>query len=187
MRKFEIECKELTAERKKILAEKEVPPFSKASRAVMAVGGAWIFYHGTRGDVPQSVQNMAVLFTVIGIATILLAIFMQKLIEIKYFSKATKNGWFPASVSIGKGGVFVRRRNTKKESEKPGITSVNAEKFFAYAEVGDVEEESNYFKLNFLRTDAPGVFLFKKDFGEGNPEAFIAYINSKKDDHFRSK
>ena len=147
----------------------------------MAVGGAWIFYHGTSGDVPDSVKNMAVLFTVVGILLMLLAIFLQKLIEIRYFSKALKSGWFPAGVSVGKGGVFVRRRKTKKDAENTGVTSVNEEKFFAYAEIGDIEEVGEYYyKVCFLRNDAPGVFLFKKDFGEGDPEAFKAFIDSKR-------
>ena len=176
MRKFDITCGLLTPERRRLINENEVPVFSKPSRAVMAVGGAWIFYHGTSGDVPESVRNMAVLFTIVGILLMLLAIFLQKLIEIRYYSKAFKKGWFPAGVSVGKGGVFVRRR----ETEKTDVTSVNAEKFFAYAEVGSIEDFKDYFKVNFLRADSPGVFLFKKDFGEGDPEALIAFIDSKR-------
>ena len=177
---FEIICKELTRDRKTILAAKEVIAFSKPLRAVIAVGGAWIFYYGTSGDEPESVQYMAVVFAAVGIAAILIAIFMQKIREDGYFSKAAKEGCFPASVAVGEGGVFVRRGSGKKPKETLGVTSVNAERFFAFAEVGRLEDYEYYFKLNFTGGDIPAIFLFKEDFGEKTPEAFKTFIASKK-------
>jgi len=177
---FEIICKELTSSRKNILSDLEVITFSKPMRGVMGVGGVWIFYSATSLDLPLGVKGIAGVFAAAGIAAVLMAIFAQKLIEISYFSKAAKKGCFPASVSVGEGGVFIRRRDTKKEAKKTEVTSVNAERFFAYAEVGKIEEYNDYFKMNFLRADTAGVFLFKEDFGKGDPEAFKMYINSKK-------
>ena len=178
MQKYEITCKELTPERKRILAEREVVTVSKPLRGVIAVGGAWIFYYGTSFDVPVAVQGIAHIFTAIGIAVILLAIFSQKLLEIRYFHNSAKKGSFPASVSVGKGGVFVKRRDTKKTNSASGVTSVNAERFFAFPEVGDVEDYGSYFKMN-LKGKAAGIFLFKEDFGKGDPEAFVDYITDR--------
>ena len=177
---FEIICKELTPERKRILAEKEVVSINKPLRTVIAVGGAWIFYYGT-GDAPASMQKMSIVFTVIGIAAVLFAIFSQKILETGYFTKASKKGWFPGEASVGEGGVFIRRRDTKKTSEAPGVTSVNAEKFYAYTEVGKVADFGDYFKIELLREKASGVFLFKEDFGKGDPETLKDFI------HIRSK
>jgi len=163
--------------------EREVVVINKPMRAVIAVGGVWIFYYGTDYNIPDSVQPIAVIFAVIGIAAVLLAIFSQKLLEMRFFSKASKYGCFPAEVSIGEGGVFVRRRDTKKEAGTPGVTSVNAERFFAFAEVGKIEDYGNYYKLNLLREGASCVFLFKEDFGKGDPEAFKTFMADR---HLRS-
>ena len=176
---FEIRCKELTKERKKILAEREVMKVSKPMRGVMAAGGVWIFYYGTDANIPASVQVFATVFAIVGLTLVILAIFAQILVEMNYFSKSTKIGCFPAEVSVGKGGVFVKRRITKKDSEIKGVTSVNKEQFYAYAEVGKAEEYEYYFKLNLLREGTPSVFLFKEDFGKGDPEAFKLFINTK--------
>jgi len=181
---FEIICTELTAERKRLIAEQEVIVINKVVRGIMAVGGAWIFIYATGFDIPAAVKHIAVVFAAVGIVILMLAIFAQRLTEASYFSKAAKKGFFPASVLVGEGGVFVRRAPAKKDAETPGVTSVNAETFFAYAEVGPVEENKHYFKLNLNRAGAQGVFLFKKDFGKGDPEAFKAYISKQ---HQRSK
>ena len=180
--KFEIICKELTPERKRLLAEREVLTFSKPLRAVMAAGGVWIFYYGTSFDVPVLVQGVAYVFAAIGLAAVVMAIFSQKLMEMSYFYKTNKKGCFPASVSIGEGGVFVKRREPKKKTGTPGVTSVNAERFFAFPEVGEIEDYGDYFKMN-LSGGTPGVFLFKEDFGKGDPEAFKVFISSR---HLRS-
>ena len=177
---FEIICRELTPERRRILAEREVITFNKPLRAVIAVGGAWIFYYGTNGEEPEGLKYMAILFTVLGIAAILFAIFSQKLIEMRYFHSEAKRGWFPESVSVGNGGVFVKHRSPKKAADTPRVTSVNAERFYAFAEVGGVGDTGDYFKMNLLRADAPGVYVFKEDFVKGDPEVFKTFIASKK-------
>ena len=176
---FKIVCKELTPARKRILAEREVPIFGKPLRAVIAVGGAWIFFYGTSFDVPTMVQGAAYIFTAVGIAAVLFAIFAQKLIEINWFAKAARKGCFPAEVSVGEGGVFVRRREKKGASGTPGVTSVNAERFFVFAEVGRIEDYGDCFKIN-LSGGSAYVYLFKEDFGKGDPEAFKSFIASKK-------
>jgi len=176
---FEIVCKELTPARKRILAEREVPIFGKPLRAVVAVGGVWIFYYGTSFDVPAIVQGIAFIFTVVGIAAVLFAIFAQKLMEMNFFARAAKKGCFPAGVSVGEGGVFVRRREKKGASEPHGVTSVNAERFFAFAEVREIEDYGDCFKMN-LSGGAVAIYLFKEDFGKGDPEAFKSFIASKK-------
>jgi len=176
---FEIECKELTPGRKRVIAEWEVVPFNKPLRAVIAVGGAWIFFYGTSFDVPTMVQSVAFLFAAVGIAAVLFAIFVQKLIEMNFFSKAAKKGFFPAGVTVGEGGVFVRRREKKGAENTSGVTSVNAVKFYAFAEVGKINDYGDCFKLN-LAGGTAGAFLFKEDFGKGDPEAFGSFIASKK-------
>jgi len=174
---FEIICKELTSLRKNMIAEHEVITFSKPMRGVMGAGGVWIFYSATSFDIPVGVQGIAIIFAIAGIVAVLMAIFIQFFIEVSFFSKAAKRGCFPASASIGKGGVFIRCVEKKKGTS--GVESVNAEKFFAYAEVGKAEEYSEFFKLNLKRSDLDAVYLFKEDFGKGDPEAFKVYINTK--------
>ena len=169
----------MTAERKRLIAEQEVVVINKVVRGIMAVGGAWIFIYATGFDIPAAVKHIAVVFAAVGIAILMLAVFAQRLTEASYFSKAAKKGCFPASVLAGEGGVFIRRAPTKKDAETPGVTSVNAETFYAYSEVGPVEENKHYFKLNLKRAGAQGVFLFKKDFGKGDPEAFKAFISKQ--------
>jgi len=160
---FEIQCKILTPDRKRIIAEHEVVSINKPLRAVIAVGGVWIFYYGTSGEEPESVRYMAVVFAAIGLAAVLFAIFSQKLIETNYFRKAAKQGWFPESLKAGKGGIFVDEK-----------------RFFSYAEVGGVADYGDCYKIIFLRPGAPGVFIFKEDFGKGDPEAFKSFITEKK-------
>jgi len=181
---FEIICKELTSDRRKIIAAQEVAAVGKPLRGVMAVGGVWIFFYATDTGIPESVQSFAVVFTIVGLIMVLFAIFSQKLVEMSYFFRETRRGCFPESVSVKKGGVYVRRREIDEPIENAGVTSVNAEKFFAYPEVGGVEDFGDYFKLRLLRGGTPGVFLFKKDFGKGDPEAFEEYISKR---HLRSK
>ena len=168
---YHIICGELTKERKRILAKQEVVSINKALRAVMAVGGVWIFYYGTSFDVPEDVRFFAVIFTVVGLAAVLIAIFSQVMVEMSYFSSAVKKGCFPAEVSVGEGGVFIRRRRSAKDKSTPGVTSVNDEKFFAFPEVKDVSDCGDYFRMSLK--DVPGVFLFKEDFEKGDPEAFV--------------
>ena len=168
---FEIICGELSKERKKILAKNEVVSINKALRAVMAVGGVWIFYYGTSFDVPEDVKSFAVVFAVVGLAAVLLAIFSQFLVETSYFSRAAKSGCFPAEVLVGEGGVFIKRRKSEKEKSTPGVTSVNDERFFAFPEIKDVSDCGDYFRMSLK--ESPGVFLFKEDFRKGDPEAFV--------------
>ena len=180
---FEIVCKELTKERKRIIAVHQVATLNKALRGVMAVGGVWIFYYGTSFDVPDGVESVAIAFAIVGITATLLAIFSQKLIEISFFSKAIKIGCFPKEVSVGEGGVFIRRRPAKNDSDTPGVTSVNAERFFTFFDIKNVDDFGDYFKMR-LPEGHPGVFLFKEDFEKGDPEAFI---DTMADRYFRSK
>jgi len=182
MQKFEIKCDELTKERKRALVKNEVVAINKPLRAVIAVGGVWIFYYGTDVNVPSAVQSVGVVFAVIGIVAIVFAIFGQKFMEMSYFSKSAKRGCFPAEVSVGKGGMFVRRRDPKKGAGSTGVTSVSAERFFAFPEIGGIEDYGEYFKIK-LSGGAAALFLFKKDFGKGDPEAFKSYMSDR---HLRS-
>jgi len=177
---YRIVCKVLSSERRRILAEREVTTISKPLRGVMAAGGVWIFFYGTDADIPSSVLPIAIIFAAVGIVAVLLAIFMQKLLEIGYFSKAAKNGCFPAEVSVGEGGVFIKREDAENPPGTPVVTSVNAEKFFAFSEVGKIEDHGEYFKLNLFRGGETRVFLFKEDFEKGTPEAFKSFINTKR-------
>jgi len=165
---FEIECGPLTPGRRALLAPNEVAVVGRPLRLVLAAGGAYIFYYGTSPDVPVMVQSAANLFIIVGVAAILLAIFAQKLVETRYFSKALKEGCFPASVSVGQGGIYVRRA---------------AESFFSFAEIGNIEEQAAYFKISLPSEGASGIYIFKEDFEQGEPEAFLSFIES----HFRSK
>jgi len=178
--KFEITCKVLTPERRRVVGQREVAYIGKPLRAVIAVGGAWIFFYGTGFDIPAAVQYAANIFTAVGIAAVLYGIFSHKLADIKYFSKALKKGCFPGGVSAGEGGVFVRRRDRTAAEEKTGVTSVNAEKFFAFAEIGKIDNYGEYYKVHLLRGEPPHIFLFKEDFGKGDPEVFKDFILSRK-------
>ena len=155
---------------------------SKPLRGVIAVGGVWIFYYGTSFDVPEGVKGVAFVFAAIGIAAVLYAIFSQKISETLFFYKAAKRGSFPAGVSAGKGGLFIRRAKAKGSKETPGVTSVNAERFFAFAEIKGIEDHGDYYKI-ILPGEITGVFIFKEDFGKGDPEAFKDFISER---HFRS-
>ena len=178
--KFDIVCKVLTPVRRRIIGEREIAYISKPLRAVIAVGGVWIFFYGTDFGVPEAVQYVANIFSVIGIAAVLYAVFSHKLSDISYFSKAIKKGCFPGGMTAGEGGVFVRRRETKETQEKSGVTSVNAEKFYAFAEIGKVSDFGDYFKVNLKRGDPEHIFLFKEDFGTGDPEVFKDFILSRR-------
>ena len=238
---FEILCKELSPQRRQVLAPHEVAVVGRPIRLVLAVGGAYIFYYGTNGEAPAGFQSAAAAFSIVGIAAVLVAIFIQKLVEIRYFSKALKEGCFPAGVSVGEGGVYIRRAGNAggsgagnaggsgsgktgssgagktgssgtdktgssgtgktrssgagktrsssagyaSASVTDGVVSVNAERFYAFAEIGNIieygEEGRGYFKMSLPGGGgAPGVFLFKEDFDKGDPEAFIAFIDSKR-------
>ena len=189
VQKFEIKCRELTPERRKILAPFVEAVIGRPLRLVIAVGGAWLFYYGTSFNVPAGVQAVAIIFAVAGIAAILFAIFSQKLAEMRFFANAQKNGCFPEEVSVGKGGMFVRRRSVSgtKSATSPkdargnaGVTSVNAERFFSFSEIGKIREYDDYFKIGLPYGDADCVYIFKEDFEQGEPEAFIQFIVSKK-------
>ncbi|MDR3364667.1 MAG: hypothetical protein LBS91_06970 [Clostridiales Family XIII bacterium] len=166
---FEIVCKELTPARKKELAGNEVSPIGKPFRLVLAVGGAYLFYYGTSGEAPSGFQSAATAFVVIGIAAVLLAIFSQKIIEGRYFAKATKAGCFPVGVTADDAGVAISHAG-----------NVGTHRTFSFSEIGKVEEVGTYFRLGLLRGEAPGVFLYKEDFAQGEPEAFASFIASKK-------
>ena len=193
---FEIKCKELTPERRQALAPHEVAVIGRPIRLVLAAGGAYIFYYGTNGEAPPGFQSAAVAFSFVGIAAVLVAIFIQKLVDIRYFAKALKEGCFPAGVSVGEGGVYIRRADragTAGEGKAgayvaegaEGVESVNAVRFYAFAEIGRIEEygeeSRGYFKMSLPGGGgAPGVFLFKEDFVNGDAEAFMTFIDSKR-------
>ena len=185
---FEIICKELSPERRKLIASREVSSIGKPLRIVLAVGGAWLFYYGTDGEASVVFVMAANAFMAVGIAAVLIAIFSHKLVELSYFAKTKRAGCFPSSVSVGNGGVFIRRATGavgatgSGQSAQPGVIRANAERFCAYAEIGEVEDQEDYFKLNLLSGDGPGVFLFKEDFEQGEPEAFISFFKSRKPD-----
>ena len=164
---FKIKCSPLTPARKKLLHTDDAVSINRPLRIVLAVGGAYIFYYGTKPDVPVMFQTVANIFVVIGIAAVLLAIFSQKLIEIRYFSYTLKKGCFPLSVSIGEGGMFIER-------------GANAERFVAFAQIGRLEEKEAYFKISLLYGDEPGIYIFKEDFEQGDPDDFASFIASKK-------
>ena len=176
---FEIKCEPLTPGRRTLLAPHEVAVVGRPLRLVFAAGGAYIFYYGTRLDVPETVQSIANVFVVVGIAAVLLAIFSQKLVEMRYFSKALKSGCFPDSVSVDEGGMTVRRKNTGR---------ISAERLYPFTEIGRIEEHETYFKISLPHAATPGIFIFKEDFELGEPEAFQSFIASKKNaHHLRSK
>lgn len=169
---FEIVCSELTPECKKDIAGREVAVLGKPLRMVLAAGGAYLVYYGTAGSAPFMFKSAAAGFAVVGIAAFLLAIFAQKLVELRYFAKQRKAGCFPAGASAGEGGLFVRWESAK--SKLPG------ERFFSYSELGKIEDAGSYFKISLLSGAAPGVFLCKADFVQGDPEDFPAFVASKK-------
>ena len=177
---FEVICKELTPERRRILVSNEVAYVGKPIRILLAVGGVFLVYYGINGEALSVFQSATTIFSVVGIVAVLLAVFSQKLVEMRYFANALKAGCFPSGVSVGEGGIFVRRADRNGESGKTGVTSVNAEHFFAYAEIGKIEEFGEYFKMSLLSDWAPGVFLFKEDFEQGGTETFISFVESKK-------
>ena len=177
---FEIICKELTPERRKTIAPREVAPIGKPIRIILAAGGVYLFYYGTNGEAPPAFQTAANAFVAIGVAAILLVIFSPKLVEMRFFAKARKEGCFPTGVSVGEGGMFVRYAEKPDETGAKDVTSVNAERFFTFAEIGKLEDSGEYYKMSLLSGRAPGVFLYKKDFVKGDPEAFAAFIESKR-------
>jgi len=177
---FEIESKELTSGQKKVFTDKEGPPVSKPMRAVLGIGGVWIFYYATSG-VPESVQYFATLFAILGIIAVLMAIFIQLLMNISYVRSLKKQGCFPAGVTVKEGGMVVRNMIARGKAEASDVVSVNAEQFYTFAEIGKINDLSEYFKINLPRREGPGICLFKEDFREGDPEAFMAFIESKKE------
>ena len=178
---YKIECKPLTVDRKNQIASLEIPPLGRPLRIILAAGGAYIFYYGTSIGVPDAVKGIAVLFAAIGIAAVLLAIFSQKLIEIRYFIKLFKEGRFPSEVKAGEGGIAL----TYKTIDKNTSESVEKERYFFYSQTGKTEDHGKFFKLWLTPDSADGkdggffVYIFKEDF-EGSPEAFLLFIESKK-------
>jgi hypothetical protein len=162
---FKIDCKELTPERKKILAADEVMVVGRPLRIILAAGGVYMFFHGTSGEAALQQQYIAGTFTMFGIAAVLFAIFAQKLIEANYFAKARRSRCFPEGVSVAEGGVYIRRAD--KES------------YVSFSGVNTIEEKNDYFKIRFLQGDTASIFLFKNDFELGEPEAFVDYFLSK--------
>ena|GEM_PF-3416617 len=183
---FRIVCEAPARERKEILSRQEVKTIGRPLRLVTAVGGAYLFYYGTNGEATAQIQYIANIFAIIGIAAVILAIFSQKLSEIRYFSKAAKEGSFPAEVSVGEGGIYIRRAGRAdrpgKKSKAGGSGSDGAggsETYVPFSGIGDIDEQEEYFKVPLRACDIPGVFLFKKDFGQGEPEAFVDFVLSK--------
>jgi len=175
---FEINCNPLTPERRKLLSKNEIPPLSKAVRGILAAGGFYLFYYGTSPGIPDAVHGAAIAFAIGGLVAVVLAIFSQKLIELHYFSKAMRQGRFPKSVSVGEGGLFIKHQGADANAAT-GITSVNAERFVAFAEVDMVEEQEAYLKVCLGYGKTPEIFLFNDDFVKGRPEALAAYLRSK--------
>ena len=162
---FKIECKPLTPKRKKQISIREVPRIGRPIRVVFACGGVYLFFLGTDGSAPSSIAFVATLFAVVGIVAVLLAIFIQEIADMFYFSKAINKGSFPAGVIAGKGGLYI---NTK-----------SSERHIPFSGTGKVKEQEEYFKIPILTGDPSEVFLFKEDFEEGDPEAFLDYLRSK--------
>lgn len=159
-----------TTERKNKVAGNEVFIVGRPTKIVLVAGGAYLFFLGTSGDVPEAVVSAAVIFTVLGIALVLVAIFIQLLINMRYISKAAGVGAFPEEVSVTEGGVYITGTGSN-------------EKFLPFSAVGRVEEQKEYFKLNLSSGGIPEVFIFKKDFGQGEPEAFKNYISVKRSEN----
>ena len=156
-----------TTDRKNKVAVNEVFIVGRPTKIVIVAGGAYLFILGTSGDVPEAVASVAVIFTVLGIALVFLAIFIQLLINMRYISKVFKAGSFPEEVSVTEGGVYITGTGSK-------------EKFLPFSAVGTVEEQKEYFKISLLSGSIPEIFIFKKDFGQGEPEAFKNYISAKR-------
>jgi hypothetical protein len=190
-------CGALTAERRRALASREVMVVGRPLRIILAAGGAYMFYYGTSGDEPLGLEPAANLFAAVGIAGVLLAIFLQKIVEVSYFTKALRAGCFPREVSVGEGGLYIVRmaaqdttsargetgaqgaRSARGAAGKNAVTSVNAERYVAFSEIGAIEDNEVYFKVHMRQSALPVIFIFKEDFGQGEPEAFIPFISSK--------
>jgi hypothetical protein len=182
---FKIVCGGITPARRSLLAPREVVAIGRPSRIALAAGGAYMFYYGTNGDVPPSVTAIANIFAVVGIAAALLAIFSHKLAELSFFSKARRRGCFPAEVLVGEGGVSVSSRgeggvSVSSRGEVGVSVSNHGERIYAFSSIGNIEETDEYFKVGFANDDVPCVYLFKEDFEQGAPEAFVSYLYSKK-------
>ena len=179
---YKIVCKLLTPERKKIIASLDVVAIGKPLRMVLAVGGAYIFYYGTNPNTPETVQGAAVLFSVVGIAMVLFAIFSQILKEMKYFAGAKKEGCFPDEVKAGKGGISIIYKKTDRKIKE----QAEKEQYYFYPQVENIEEHEKFLKLCLSGDEnrksglSHFVYIFKEDFEKGNPEAFISFINTKK-------
>ena len=171
---FKIDCKELTPERQKILAADEVIVVGRPLRIILAAGGVYMFFHGTSGEAALQQQYIASTFTVFGIVAVLFAIFAQKLMEENFFMKAKRSGSFPKGVSVAEGGVYIRKAAKKAENAE-----TEKESYISFSGVNTIEEKKDYFKMRFLQGDIQSIFLFKKDFELGDPEAFVDYFLSK--------
>jgi hypothetical protein len=166
---FKITNKGMTRDRMKSISDKEVVNIGKIPRAIVAVGGAYMFFYGTGGDMPESVVPVAYLFAAFGIAAVLLAIFLPRIIELRHFTKIKNQGGFPSEVSVGEGGIYID------------------EGFSAFSGIKGIAEYKDYFKLVLFgnsavkgASPAPCLFLFKEDFEQGEPEVFIEYLLTKK-------
>jgi hypothetical protein len=185
---FKIVCGGLTPARRSLLAQREVVAIGRPIRIALAAGGAYMFYYGTSGDAPPSVAAIANIFAVVGIAAALLAIFSHKLAELSFFSKTQRKGCFPAEVLVGEGGVSVMRTDTAGfgSRSKAGGEAMNeavsnrGERIYAFSAIGNIEETDEYFKAGLVNDAVPCVYLFKEDFEQGAPEAFLSYLDSKK-------
>ena len=160
---FKIEKRGLSPERKKLLAKKEAIRIGSPLKIVLVAGGAYLFFLGV-DRAPPGMEYMAIIYTCLGIAAILVAIFIQWFFNTLYIAKASKAGSFPDEVFVSEGGFHIN-----------GAT----EKIIPFSGIGSVIDEEEYFKV-FLRGNSnSNVFLFKEDFREGDPEAFENYFLSK--------
>ena len=162
---FKIECKPLTPIRKRQVSLQDAPRIGRPLRIVLVAGGAYLFFLGTDGSAPSEMAGVAVFFSVFGVAAVLMAIFIQLIVNMFFFAKATRKNSFPAEATVGEGGLYI---NTK-----------SAEKHIPFSQIGRIEEQEDYFKIP-IRGENPGeVFLFKEDFEKGDPEGFNDYFRSK--------
>ena len=161
---YKIERRELSTERKTLIAKKEAIKIGSPLKIVLVAGGAYLFFLGV-DRAPPGMEYMAIVFTCMGIAAILVAIFIQWFFNTQYISKAKKAGAFPNEVSVSEGGLHIEG---------------TGEKIIPFSRIGNVIEEEQYFKVTFFDGSVSDIFLFKEDFREGDPEAFKNYLDSKK-------
>ena len=165
---YKIERRELSPDRKNLIAKKEAIKIGSPLKIVLVAGGAYLFFLGIDG-VPPGMEYMAIVFACLGIAAVLVAIFIQWFFNTRYISKASKVGAFPEEVAISEGGFHIREA-VKKAGEK----------IIPFSRIGNVFEEEEYFRVILLDGSVSDIFLFKEDFREGDPEAFKDYLDSKK-------